>query len=473
MTNYLKLLIVTFGFFSQTFVFAQNAIIPDLNFKNYLLSNTSINTNLDSEIQISEAISFNDSINISNLSITNLSGIEYFTNLKVLDCSINHLTNLDLSYNTALISLNCENCNLSSLNISTNSNLLRLNCMLNNLNSLDISNNINLKSLNCSSNSLTTLDLQSNLYLEMLDCTQNNISNLNVTKNTNLVSLRCQSNGISILDISKNLALNGLDCYNNNLHNLDVSANLNLLDLRIGSNHISNINISLNTLLNKFDCSGNNLTLLNLKNNSELIFLTCGWNPYLSNLDLSSNLKLGRLECQWTNLQSLDLSLNSELFYLNCFHAHLTSLNLKNGFNHNIDSYSFESSSNQLGCIEVDDVNYSTTNWTENGTYNSGTDPFTKFSTDCATLGIEKNEPKDMITLYPNPVSNYLKVKRNNINKSVQKVQITNASGQIIYENNFFLEDNIETKNLEDGIYFLKYSDDQNISILKFIVNHN
>lgn len=473
MSNYFKLFNTIIGFFFLSNLFSQNVVISDGNFKNYLISNPAINTNSDSEIQISEAASFNDSINISNLSITNLTGIEYFTALKVLDCSINQLTDLDLSNNTALIALNCENCNLNNLNISTNSNLLRLNCMFNNLSILNISNNPHLRALNCGANQLNSLDLQSNIELSILDCTQNSINDLNVTYNLNLVSLRCQSNGISTLDISGNIALESLDCWYNNLYNLDISSNPNLKYLVIGGNHLNNINVTLNTLLTHLDCSGNNLTLLNLSNNSELEFLSCGWNPYLSNLNLSSNIKLGRLECQWTNMQSLDLRLNSELYYLNCFHSHLTSLNLKNGNNHNMDAWSFESSSNQLTCIEVDDVNYSLANWTDNGTYNSSTDSFTQFSTDCSTLSLENIDQKDIISIYPNPVSNQLSIKRNNQIFSDQKVQITNTSGQILFENNHFLEDTIETKNLEDGVYFLKYSEGENNSILKFIVNHN
>ena len=40
---------------SFTTIKAQNVNIPDANFKAYLVGNTSINTNLDSEIQVTEA----------------------------------------------------------------------------------------------------------------------------------------------------------------------------------------------------------------------------------------------------------------------------------------------------------------------------------------------------------------------------------------------------------------------------------
>ena len=46
--------------------------IPDANFKAYLVGNTDINTNGDAEIQVSEAATFNDTIDCDNMSIKNL-----------------------------------------------------------------------------------------------------------------------------------------------------------------------------------------------------------------------------------------------------------------------------------------------------------------------------------------------------------------------------------------------------------------
>ena len=43
--------------------FGQNVNIPDANFKAYLVGNSAVNTNGDSEIQVSEAAAFLGSIN--------------------------------------------------------------------------------------------------------------------------------------------------------------------------------------------------------------------------------------------------------------------------------------------------------------------------------------------------------------------------------------------------------------------------
>ena len=90
------------------FCFGQNVNIPDANFKAYLVGNTAINTNGDSEIQVSEASAFTDTINCSEMSISNLTGIEAFTALTNLWCYENQLTSLDVSKNTALTFLTCD-----------------------------------------------------------------------------------------------------------------------------------------------------------------------------------------------------------------------------------------------------------------------------------------------------------------------------------------------------------------------------
>jgi len=84
------------------------------------------------------------------LRIKSLQGIEYFTNLEVLDCSFNQLTNLDVSKNVNLAKLYCSNSQLTSLDISKNVNLTTLYCSENQLTSLDLSKNVKLIALYCS-----------------------------------------------------------------------------------------------------------------------------------------------------------------------------------------------------------------------------------------------------------------------------------------------------------------------------------
>jgi hypothetical protein len=55
---------------------AQNVYIPDANFKAYLVGDTSINTNGDTEIQDSEATAFSGTIECQSMNISDLTGIE-------------------------------------------------------------------------------------------------------------------------------------------------------------------------------------------------------------------------------------------------------------------------------------------------------------------------------------------------------------------------------------------------------------
>ena len=130
--------------------FGQNVYIPDANFKAYLVGNSAINSNGDTEIQVSEAATFNGTIDCSNMNISDLTGIEIFTGLNALYCNYNQLTSLDVSNNTELTSLFCNYNQLTSLNLDIiNSQLYRLYCHNNQLTSLDLSNNNYLWECNC------------------------------------------------------------------------------------------------------------------------------------------------------------------------------------------------------------------------------------------------------------------------------------------------------------------------------------
>ena len=87
--------------------FGQNVNISDANFKAYLIGEPLINTNGDSEIQVSEAISFNGQISCENMNISDLTGIEYFINLTSLYCPNNQINTLNISQNISLTALSC------------------------------------------------------------------------------------------------------------------------------------------------------------------------------------------------------------------------------------------------------------------------------------------------------------------------------------------------------------------------------
>ena len=119
--------------------FGQPVNIPDVNFKAYLIGNTSIDTNGDTEIQVSEAHLFYGAIYCNNMNISDLTGIEYFINLTDLSCSYNQLVSLDITQNYLLENLFCENNNLTNIDLTSQSSFINLYLSGNNLSSLDLS----------------------------------------------------------------------------------------------------------------------------------------------------------------------------------------------------------------------------------------------------------------------------------------------------------------------------------------------
>lgn len=110
-----------------------------------------------------------ESLYLDSKSLTDLSGIEYFTGLKTLSCNNNNLQVLDVSKLKSLKKLRCSNCGLTTLNVQGLSNLWELTCTSNNLTSLDLSG-LNVGNLQCAANLLETLDISEQTNLQTLKC---------------------------------------------------------------------------------------------------------------------------------------------------------------------------------------------------------------------------------------------------------------------------------------------------------------
>ena len=101
---------------------------------------------------------------------------------------------------------------------------------------------------------------------------------------------------------------------------------------------------------------------MNVSSNTALQTINFSGNLF-TQADLSKNTALTTVYCQGNRLTSLDLSKHTHLSYLNCSNNALQVLNLKNGNNTNMTYFDARTNS-KLSCIEVDNVSYSTTNWT-------------------------------------------------------------------------------------------------------------
>jgi len=240
--------------------------IPDALFKAALVNDTAINTNNDSEIQVTEAIAYTGGIYVSHKNISDLTGIEAFVNINTLLCSSNYLSSLDVSKNTGLTMLHCFN---------------------NALTSLDISKNIALTDFNCKGNTLTSLDVSKNTALSILSVNGNKLANLDISKNTMLLRLFCEDVNLTSLDISNNTLLTELRVYKNKLTSIDVSNHTALSTLSVSDNDLTSLDVSNNTALSVLYCAINNLTSLDVSNNTALTRLRC-FDNNLTDLDISN-----------------------------------------------------------------------------------------------------------------------------------------------------------------------------------------
>lgn len=192
---------------------------PDANFRSYV----SENFDADKNGVLSQSERKNvTSINVKEKNISKLDGVEYFPNLKTLDCSKNQLTSLDVSKNTALTQLKCYVNQLTTLDVSKNTALTLLNCCNNNLASLELPKSTALSELQCYNNQLITLDVSKNTGLGYLVCSINKLTSLDVSMNTKLGHLSCESNKLTSLDVSSNIKLRKLYCYDNLIEELRI-----------------------------------------------------------------------------------------------------------------------------------------------------------------------------------------------------------------------------------------------------------
>jgi hypothetical protein len=269
---------------------AQIVNIPDANFKKALVENLAINTNGDNEIQYNEAQAFTDTINVSFLDISDLTGIESFSNLTGLGCYTNQITTLDVTKNIALLYFICSNNQLTTLDVSKNTALNLFHCSHNQIGTIDISKNKTIQSLSCSQNQLTSLDCSNNIALSYLSCSDNLLETLDLRNNYVLDRLYCDNNKLTKINIDNNYLLTTLFCQSNHLKKLDVSNNTNLVDFSCRYNYIKTLDASSNTSLIRIFCQDNQLVSLNIKNgnNNKIADLMTHGNPDLTCIEVDN-----------------------------------------------------------------------------------------------------------------------------------------------------------------------------------------
>ena len=373
--------------------------VPDDAFEQALINLGYDTAPLDDYV-LTETINVLTTLDLSNLGIVDMTGIEDFTALEVLDCSGNSISSINISENTLLTNLNLSNNILSEVDITTNLALENLNVSNNGLSSLDLNNYAQLTAFNGSNNDFVLLSIKNGNNV--------NFTSFAATNNSNLICIEVDDAAYSAANwtaidaqTSFNVDCNQLYTYvpddrfeqalidlgydSGTLNDYVLTSNINtvttlavnnegivdltgihdfaaLENLNCSNNALTSLDIRPNANLEVLNCSFNDISSLDVTNNSALRSLTI-WANVFTEIDVNNNPALQYLDVESNNITSLNLSLNTELTTLYASGNKLEKLNIKNGNNENMTIFTTLGNLD-LPCIEVDDVAYSTANWT-------------------------------------------------------------------------------------------------------------
>jgi len=263
----------------SSYCFSQNTYVPDDNFEQALIDLGVDSGPLDDFVPTA-MINTLTYLNISELNISDLTGIEDFAALDHLDVYINDLQTLDVSNNQQLRLLRCYQNDLTNLTLGSNATLEQVWTYDNFLTTIDVSGLPNLDRLSIINNDLLALDVTNNLLLRLLWCYDNDIPVLDVSNNSLLELLWCSGNDIESLNLSNSLNLNTLLCHQNDITSLDVSSNSLLTYLSCYSNELTSLNVK----------NGNNTNVTNFQANS---------NPNLNCIEVDD---ATYSEANWSNI---------------------------------------------------------------------------------------------------------------------------------------------------------------------------
>lgn len=256
-----------------------------------------IDENGDQEIQLSEALKVSE-LDISSYFLTDIGGIENFTNLKTFICWGNPITSFNINALKDLTYLSCSGIAVNSLDFTALKNLETLVCTQTQLVSVNVAGLSKLHHLHLDRNLLENLDLSGLINLKYIDCGYNNIKNINLKGLTKLESLICNDSKIeSITNLTECNLLTRLWIQNNELKTLDLSNCPKVEDLWVDHNNLTFIDLTTPKNVMNASFGNNKLTSINVDDYSNIDFIRLSDNN-LTTIDLSKFVKLSNVECK-------------------------------------------------------------------------------------------------------------------------------------------------------------------------------
>ena len=229
---------------------------PDIVFRGHV--SVRFDTNHDDVLSDAEIAEITMVYLEHQMGIQDLTGIEYFSALRLVHLYQTGVTSLDLSQNPAVNELRVySNSRLSSLILGSKPNLISIRCDGNALSSLNLTGCPALESLVCSGNQLTRLDLSRNTKLKALGCDSNQLTSLKLGANSVMTDLYCRNNQLTSLDVNLLPALQYLYCEHNQLTALDVTGCPALLHLSCEDNRLAFLDVTQCPLLELFSAYAN------------------------------------------------------------------------------------------------------------------------------------------------------------------------------------------------------------------------
>ncbi|HNP33245.1 MAG TPA: T9SS type A sorting domain-containing protein [Flavobacterium sp.] len=434
---------------------AQIINIPDTSFKALLLSASNVSdiakNSLGQDIKIDAnnngEIEQNEVLGVAELNIyayilinpghiVSLEGIQYFSNLKKLNCWGNQITSIDLTGLNSLEELKCFNNQITSINFASANQLKVVSCYNNLLTHLDTSNLGNVESLFVHDNNLSNLDFTHLGNLQSLNIRNDNFGTLDVTSLSNLKYLVCSNSHLTSLLIHDITSLREIVCDGNQLTSLNLNGLSNVYYMAADGNAISSLNVLPLTSITQLSLMGNPLTSLNVSGLTTLGLL------FVSDTSITA------IDCSQTGV--------ARLYAANC--PNLQTVNVRNGVYSYSDpdllDFAFRIYNNpSLVSICTDDGEQNQLGYFN---YNTSGSVVVYNGVNCdipvqVNMGVDDFNEQH-IKVYPNPTSGIVNIEVSN-NQPISKATIVNLLGQAIMS--FENKTSLDLSELTKGTYFI------------------